>query len=210
MNSGIYKITHKDTGRVYIGQSTRLSSRISQYKSCHKRKKKTRIENAISKYGWDAFEFNVLVYAEGKEYLNLLEQRIIEGLDTLKPNGFNLRKGGNTSTFCKETRDKMSAIKIEQMKNPEVREKLRQHRLNQIITPESYKKQAQVISSLVWMNDGKRSYRIKPDLVEKKLNEGLTKGRLHNYINEEYRQKRKRQFDDYWASVKSKGDLLCI
>jgi excinuclease UvrABC nuclease subunit len=33
MNSGIYKITHRETGRVYIGQSIKLKRRYNGYKN---------------------------------------------------------------------------------------------------------------------------------------------------------------------------------
>ena len=108
MNSGIYKITHIDTGRIYIGQSTNLKARKYSHKSA---KQNYHLANAINKYGWDSFKFEVLVYAEGLEYLNYLEEQIIKSYDCLSPNGFNLRQGGNNSTFSEETKKKMSERK---------------------------------------------------------------------------------------------------
>lgn len=88
-------------------------------------------------------------------------------------------------TIPLESRLKMSEKRRQYMQSPEARENLRQHRLNQVISAESYKKQAQTISSLTWMNDGVRSYRVRPEYVSNKLQEGLTMGRLMNYLNKE-------------------------
>lgn len=84
-----------------------------------------------------------------------------------------------------ESRLKMSEKRREYMAKPEAKENLRRHRANQVISKEAYAKQAKVMSSLVWLNDGVRSYRIKPELVEQKLSEGLIKGRLMTHLMRE-------------------------
>jgi group I intron endonuclease len=110
MNSGIYKITQIDTGKIYIGQSINLKER----KRAHKHAiKNYPLANAINKYGWGSFKFEVIVYAEGIDYLNYLEEQIIKSYDCLSPKGFNLRHGGNNSTFSEETKKKMSERKKE-------------------------------------------------------------------------------------------------
>ena len=116
MNSGIYKITHIDTGRIYIGQSINLKNRENSHKYGTV-KKTCRLGNAIKKHGWDAFKFEVLVYAENKDYLNYLETEIIKQYNCLSPNGFNLRTGGNSSLHSEETKAKLSLLKKKAIEN---------------------------------------------------------------------------------------------
>ena len=104
-----------------------------------------------------------------------------------------------------EAKVNMSKKRKEYMSNPAARDNLRKHRANQVISAESYAKQAKVISSLVWMNDGVRSYRVKPELVQDKLNTGLNEGRLMTFIDEQYRQKRSNSASRQWAAVKAAG-----
>ena len=53
---GIYKITKKSNGKSYIGQSNDIYRRFNE----HKYKKELAIDQAIQKYGADAFDFEVL------------------------------------------------------------------------------------------------------------------------------------------------------
>ena len=99
----------------------------------------------------------------------------------------------------------MSDLRKIYMANPLVRENLRQKRLLQTIPREAYEKQAKTISSLVWLNDGVRSYRVKPELVEAKLKDGLVHGRLINYIDDSFKQKRKQIACNQWRAVKLSG-----
>jgi len=117
--------------------------------------------------------------------------------------------GANHYLFGKSiplaTRKKFSEKRKQYLKNPDVIENLRKHRANQVISKESYQKQAKVISSLIWMNDGNRSYRVRPELVSIKLSEGLHHGRLCNYIDEDYKKMRSEIAKNQWKAVKSKS-----
>jgi len=102
-------LTHKDTGRIYIGQSINYKNRIKNYKALKNSKRNnTYIEHAIKKYGWDSFDAKLIIVAEDKSYLDLLEINAIKIFNCVAPNGFNLREGGNTSTISEESRKKMS------------------------------------------------------------------------------------------------------
>jgi hypothetical protein len=129
--------------------------------------------------------------------------------EKLRADAIKAMSGENSSWHGKsmplDLREKLSSIHKERLKNPETRAKI----LPQIsaLQPdkEAYKRQAKSISSLVWLNDGLRSYRVKPEFVEKKLAEGLVHGRLINYIDDSYRAKRKLIASNQWAAVKSTG-----
>ena len=204
MNSGIYKITHKDTGRIYIGQSIDLKRRITQHSNPRKnRKYYTCIENAVKKYGWDSFNFSVLVYAKDRYYLNILEIKAIEVFNCMSPIGFNLRTGGSDSAFSDETRNKMSQIRTKYLKNPDVIANLRAKRALQVLSKESYEKAAAHHRGSKWMHNGEKSKKVQPDMVEQHLTEGYLLGRAKIYITDEYRLKQSKNAFIQWNRVKS-------
>lgn len=204
MNSGIYQLTHKDTGRIYIGQSSNIKFRFQQHKSAKKRTRKlTYIEKSISKYGWDAFEAKVLIVAEGREYLDLLEYNAIKQFNCLVPNGFNLREGGYSSTFCEQTRKKMSDIRKEYLKDPQVIANLREKRKKQVISKESYAIASNKQKQIKWMNNGITNARVSPDKIEEMKNQGFVFGRIKNYITKEYKDKQSKNAFKQWEKVKS-------
>lgn len=93
----IYSIFNQINGKYYIGQSRRI------YKNNYLNKKNiinyygsgSIIKKAILKYGRDNFCKSILDYAYSKEELNRLEIYYIKKKNTLIPNGYNLREGGN-------------------------------------------------------------------------------------------------------------------
>lgn len=58
----IYRITHRESGRIYVGSAVSFYSRYQVYKSCARPEAKPRryIEAAIHKHGIKAFEFDIL------------------------------------------------------------------------------------------------------------------------------------------------------
>ena len=56
------------------------------------------------------------------------------------------------------------------------------------------------------MNDGIRSYRVRPEHVMDRLNSGLVQGRLMSFIqDEEYKMKQKIKATKQWAEIKAAG-----
>lgn len=131
----------------------------------------------------------------GKTYSKLRDQASLKGKD--HP-WYGKKQSEESKKF-------MSEITTKRMSDPKARDNLRKHRANQVIPAEAYERQAKVISSLVWMNDGKRSYRVRPELVAQKLSEGLAHGRLMQYINEGYRKMRSQIATNQWQAMKSAG-----
>ena len=62
---------------------------------------------AIRKYGFEDFDWEVIDSAETLEELNEKEIFWINKLNTLSPNGYNLEKGGKVKVFLEETLQKM-------------------------------------------------------------------------------------------------------
>ena len=89
---GIYKITKKENGKSYIGQSNDIERRIKE----HQYKTDLAIELAIRKYGIDAFSYEVLEQCSLEE-LDAKEIYWIQYYNTFKGFGYNRNKGGGDS-----------------------------------------------------------------------------------------------------------------
>lgn len=100
----IYKFTHLDSGRVYIGQTIQDPNRrkLEHFNS----KKNTVFSNAIQKYGRDAFTFEIIETADSLSELNELEEYYI-ALYNSTENGFNLMTGGYNKRHHPSTLVKM-------------------------------------------------------------------------------------------------------
>lgn len=90
-NSGVYAITHNVSGKRYIGSSRNMRSRLNEHrrglvKAAHFNVK---LQNAVSKYGVDAFTFESLIRCAESDLI-LFEQRAIDGFDSCR-NGYNIR-----------------------------------------------------------------------------------------------------------------------
>lgn len=106
----IYKITNKATGDSYIGQTTgSLVRRLKQHRT---EKRNRHVSNSIRKYGWDSFSVEVLCSCFDQESLNSAEVYFVNLYNTIYPNGYNHRAGGNQKGICSdELRTKISLSK---------------------------------------------------------------------------------------------------
>jgi group I intron endonuclease len=106
----IYLITNKHTGRQYVGQTTRS---ISERFADHLVEKRNRhVSNSIRKYGKDSFVVEEVFVSFDKEGLNNAEIYFVEKYNTLYPNGYNHRAGGNQNGVCSdELKKKISLAK---------------------------------------------------------------------------------------------------
>jgi group I intron endonuclease len=118
----IYVITNKVNGKKYVGQTTqKLGRRWRQH--CGKGENCRVISSAIKKYGTQNFTIGEICSASTPDDLNYKELHWVQRLDSLVPNGYNLKEGGNgggkaTSQAKKRMRDshlgkKQSAETIE-------------------------------------------------------------------------------------------------
>ena len=109
-------------GRSYIGQTTRpIEERLKEHQlpssGC------VAIYGAIQKHGWDNFEKHW--YEVPDEELNQHEELMVEVLDTLVPNGYNLKEGGGSGGKpCEEVRKKMSESHKGKTHPDEVKQKI--------------------------------------------------------------------------------------
>lgn len=101
------------SGKRYIGQTiTTVEKRINRHFADVRTGCSLPIHNAMRKYGKKSITIEqVCALKCSQDYLNLIEDRAIIFYNTLVPNGYNLRMGGNTGSPHKLTRIKMSNAK---------------------------------------------------------------------------------------------------
>ena len=75
----------------YIGKTIRFKKRIQEHKS--KNSTCTYLRNAIQKYSWDNFEVSTIWEGDNSK-LAEMEKQFIKEYNTIVPNGYNIRKGG--------------------------------------------------------------------------------------------------------------------
>jgi group I intron endonuclease len=102
----IYKITNKITKKCYIGQTIMdLDDRWRQH--CNRNSNCRYLKASIKKYGVDSFEFKLICICFDND-LNNYECFYMNKYNTLVPNGYNLREGGNSGRHHEETKRKIS------------------------------------------------------------------------------------------------------
>lgn len=105
---GIYKITKKENGKSYIGQSNDIERRFKE----HQYKKDIPIEIAIQKYGKDAFEYEIIEECSIEE-LDQKERYWIKHFNTYKGFGYNCSEGGGDSQGENNGRTKLTNNDVE-------------------------------------------------------------------------------------------------
>jgi hypothetical protein len=112
-----------ETGKSYVGQTVshvlnhgkyrkfgsekRFKSHISEAINDNKKKQCTYLNNAIRKYGGDNFVFEIL-HSCLREDADAMESFYIEQNDTLAPNGYNIKNGGQNFIHTSESKKKVS------------------------------------------------------------------------------------------------------
>lgn len=106
----IYVIENKLNGKKYIGQTCQdVELRFKQHKNLASKEldeRRSYIHKALKKHGIDNFDFYILDSCVGDTAADALEINYIKVLDTLVPNGYNIREGGNNTHT--EHRNKVS------------------------------------------------------------------------------------------------------
>lgn len=109
----IYSITHKESGKVYVGQTwLQPQKRWNGHRSPFSGGGRSAIKAAICLYGADAFHFAVCDTADTQEALDAKEIAWIAKLNSMAPYGYNLKSGGKGGRHSDETKAKISAVKI--------------------------------------------------------------------------------------------------
>ncbi len=107
----IYLITNTVNGKRYVGQTQRedIETRWRQHRSIDTASIGRYISSAYKKYGIEQFKFQIICICFN-EACNLLETEYIKKFNTLSPNGYNLKEGGNNSRCHPDTKLLLSKI----------------------------------------------------------------------------------------------------
>lgn len=105
----IYKFTHIETGKCYIGQTIQDPNqrRLEHINHAKYSTKEYHFHNALRKYGVDAFLFEVVDTATSLDSLNLLEEFYVKKFDSIS-NGYNIRSPGGNKLHSEESKQRMS------------------------------------------------------------------------------------------------------
>lgn len=94
----VYKAINQINGYIYIGITNNFKQRLREHKSCassNKYKYQSRFYNAIRKYGFENFKFDIIEIVENRKKLEEREIYWIEYYNTTnKKIGYNITKGG--------------------------------------------------------------------------------------------------------------------
>jgi group I intron endonuclease len=110
--SGIYKITNRVNGKIYIGSAKSVSHRLSEHKWYLKNNnhENPHLQNAVNKYGLDNFDFSIL---EDVEQSKLLEREQYY-LDLYKSyeeeTGYNIRRKAKSNLGLKHSKETIRKI----------------------------------------------------------------------------------------------------
>jgi hypothetical protein len=178
----LYRITNLKTGEYYIGKHNGWTQN-GYWGSGY------RIQNQIKKYGKDNFTYQILVISDVNYIYELEKKYVTTEMIDLDENCLNLTIGGKGVGYMAETS----------------RQKLREARAKQVMPNEMYERTSKIMSSLLWMNDGIRSYRVRPEMIEASKDKGMVEGRLKHYINNDYKEKLKMTTSNQWQKVKETG-----
>lgn len=119
MKNCVYLFTNKINGKKYVGQTIDSESRYKQHNSTALRNDgspdyNVPFHNAIRKYGFENFTFEILCSDLTKEEMDYWEIYYIKYYDTLVKNGkgYNVSSGGsNGNNFAGKTDEEMEEIK---------------------------------------------------------------------------------------------------
>ena len=202
-NTGvIYCITNKINGKKYIGQT--IEPKVRKRKHFSGTTDAPLLKRAIEKYGADNFEWCILEDNISYDKLDIREIHYIKHHNTLKPNGYNLTKGGHGTrgyTLSEARKRKISEAGQKRKQLPETREKIgnahrgrkyseeRKRQMSETTrqqlqqNPERRKQFSQARKGLEPWNKGKT------DIYSQETLEKMSKGAKKRFQNPEEREK---------------------
>lgn len=130
LKSGIYQIRHIESGKVYIGSATTISTRWNAHRSYLSKDKhhSKPLQRAWNKYGADAFVFEIVELVPVEDMVRV-EQEYLDRLKPFAPDGYNvglstdapMRGRKHTPEVC----ERMSQARIGSKRSPETRAKMK-------------------------------------------------------------------------------------
>ena len=118
----VYMHTSKTSSKSYIGITNNLVMRIARHKAPSN--KCIAFAHAIAKYGWDDFVTTILHTNLSLDQANSMEANCIVEFNTLSPNGYNLKAGGDVGVLSNETKERISESKRGKQHTDETKQKI--------------------------------------------------------------------------------------
>ncbi len=176
----VYKITNKINGMLYIGITTKSTeSRWKRHLAWANWSKPYLLHHAIKDFGAENFSIETIAEASSIKELKELEKKFIEQHDSLKPNGYNMTRGGQGVSgyqFTDEVRKIMSdKAKCRPSITEETRLKLSLSRVGKAMPKEGVEKsratrtgQIRSFEQKLSISQGRRKY--SEELIVKTMN----------------------------------------
>ena len=179
MKSGIYKITHIESCKTYIGQSDDLERRLDAHRNWFinpKRIINRHLYNYAKKYSIDAFTFEIVEECN----INVLDKRELHWYSIYKDNTFNVRLDPVTNRGIKRT-DEFCAM------NSEIQKKRFADPINLAKHREMIKKRSLNPKWIKGINDAAQKRAADPEWRRKQkiaLNDPkrIAKSKINNFI----------------------------
>lgn len=160
----VYYHRNKINGKRYIGQTVFQEDPNKRWMCGKGYKESPHFDNAIQKYGWDAFDHFVIQGNLTKEEADELEILNISFYNTTDPKyGYNLRTGGSRGKHSEETKQKMMG------------------NTNSAGKPNT--------KGYIWVNNGKEETLISPEKTQEYTENGYAIGPLQTRYSESRAQK---------------------
>ena|SRR5579859_913233 len=118
----IYVVTNEINGKQYGGQTTKkkpIDRLKGHFNEANKKNKRHPFYDAIRKYKMENFSFRIECFCNSQDELNWMEIEVIRRLNTLHPNGYNLKEGGSRGKHHKETKKIISEKALARFSDPE-------------------------------------------------------------------------------------------
>lgn len=173
MHCGIYVITERATGKMYVGMSKNIEDRWTKH------------NKRFCKQNFTYEIIHPCDTATDKKQLRMLEKFYIKELDCMVPNGFNKSSGGEGFTeISYETREKLRAVQARrQPLSAESRKKISDSKIGKKKGPTSEEIKKKLSESMKGKNTGSKSEETKRKLSESQ------KGRSRGPTSEETKKK---------------------
>ncbi|APC25804.1 GIY-YIG catalytic containing endonuclease [Only Syngen Nebraska virus 5] len=143
--SYFYIWTRRKTGKQYVGVTTRpIDQRFREH--CSEDSGCTKLRNAIQKHGVGAFDFEYFEWVDPWD-LAYIEKILVDELESLSPNGYNLKEGGgNYGSLSEEVKKKLSDAHTGKTHTEETKKQMSEAHIGKTFTEASKKKMSEAKS----------------------------------------------------------------
>jgi group I intron endonuclease len=179
----IYLITNKINKKQYVGQTlcADIETRWKQHKKANKASLGRYLLAAYKKYGIENFNFKIICICFDED-CNRFEEEYIKSINTLSPNGYNLKAGGKNSKHHPDTLKKMSESlkgRAGNVMTPELRKKLSEchkgEKNGNFGKPMSEEQKNKIRQTILNKNNKEESNKNNKEELNKKISDGVKK-----------------------------------